>query len=66
MQLKPMRVGNVHLYTEGLSPAERAQTGVTLVDTVEDAVRLSIARSGDPRVAVIPEGPYVVPLFRPE
>ena len=25
----------------------------------------SVARSGDPRVAVIPEGPYVVPVYRP-
>ena len=65
MQLKPMRVGTIHLYTDGLSPADLALTGVNAVASVADAVRASVARSGDRRVAVIPEGPYVVPRYRP-
>jgi nickel-dependent lactate racemase len=65
MQLKPMRVGTLHLYTEGLSAGERALTGVNLVDSVAGAVRACVRRSGDPRVAVVPEGPYVVPRYRP-
>jgi nickel-dependent lactate racemase len=64
MQLKPMRVGTIHLYTDGLSPDERALTGVNLVASVTEAIRASIDRSGDRRVAVIPEGPYVVPRYR--
>ena len=63
MQLKPMRVGTIHLYTEGLSPADRALTGVNQVDSVVEALRASVTRSGDRRVAVIPEGPYVVPRY---
>ncbi len=62
MQLKPMRVATIQLYTTGLAEAERRITGVELVDSVDEAVRASIARHGDPAVAVIPEGPYVVPV----
>ena len=62
MQTKPQQTATVQLFTEGLDAAERALTGVGLVESVDDAVAASIARSGDPAVAVIPEGPYVVPL----
>lgn len=62
MQLKPMRAGSVQLYTTGLSEAERAETGVQVIDSVADAVAAAIARHGDPEVAVVPEGPYVVPV----
>jgi lactate racemase len=65
MQLKPMRVGSIQLYSQGLPEADRAFTGVEMIPSVEAAVEASIARSGDPRVAVIPEGPYVVPVYRP-
>jgi len=61
MQVKPMRVANIHLYTDGLDEADRALTGVNLIDSIEHAVARSIERSGDRAVAVIPEGPYVVP-----
>jgi lactate racemase len=63
MQLKPMRVGRVELYTTGLSPADRDLTAVSIIDDIRGAVERSIARSGDPAVAVIPEGPYVVPRY---
>jgi len=63
MQLKPMRLGNIKLYTTGLTGEERRITGVEIIDSVEDAIRQSIDEHGDPAVAVIPEGPYVIPLF---
>ena len=65
MQLRPMRAGTVHLYTEGLAPKERALTGVQMTESLGDAVAESAARHGDNRVAVIPEGPYLVPVHRP-
>ena len=40
---------------------ERRLTGVETISSLEDAIRESIARAGDAAVAVIPEGPYVVP-----
>jgi nickel-dependent lactate racemase len=65
MQLKPMRVGAVHLYSGGLDPRQRELTGVNMVESVEEAVRRSVKDSGDDAVAVIPEGPYVVPVYQP-
>ncbi|MDR1078882.1 MAG: nickel-dependent lactate racemase [Propionibacteriaceae bacterium] len=63
MQLKPMRLGRIQLYTGGLDQAERRITGVELIDSIDRAVADSIARSGDPALAVVPEGPYVIPVF---
>ena len=63
MQLKSMRAGRVKLYTTGLDGEERTLTGVDTVDA--RSTRRSPTRSrqrGDPAVAVIPEGPYVVPV----
>jgi hypothetical protein len=65
MQLKPMRAGRVHLYAGGLAPADHPLTGVHMVGSAAEAVYASVARSGVRRVAVIPEGPYVVPVHRP-
>ncbi len=66
MQLKPMRLAKIQLYAPGLSPADAALTGVELVRSVEWAVSAAVRESGDRAVAVVPEGPYVVPVFRPE
>jgi len=63
MQLKPMRIGRVRLYCGG--PVDPALTGVTAIDSVERAVVESAREMRDPHVAVIPEGPYVVPYFVP-
>ena len=66
MQLKPMRIGTIHLYTDGLSDEELVLTGVNIVTSVEDAIAQSVQQSGDNRIAVIPEGPYVIPSYRAE
>ena len=65
MQLKPMRVGAVHLYSEKLAADAWGLTGVARMASVPDAIRASVRRSGDAHIAVIPEGPYVVPEYRP-
>jgi lactate racemase len=65
MQLKPMRQSHVALYTSGLAHDDRRLTGVTVIDSIDDAVCDSIERTGDPAVAIIPEGPYVVPFYSP-
>ena len=64
MQLKPMRVGSIKLYTEGLSEADFRVTGVERALSVEAAIAQSIAEHGDNAIAIIPEGPYVVPFAR--
>lgn len=62
MQLKPMRTGTVYLYTTGLSDDDRKLTGVQSVDNIKAAIAASIEKHGDNAVAIIPEGPYVVPV----
>ena len=63
MQLKPMRLGRVQLHATGLSAQERGITGVETIDSVDQAIGQSIERTGDNEIAVIPEGPYVVPFY---
>ena len=64
MQLKSMRAARVQLYTTGLDEADRAVTGVEMIDSVETALAQALARADDPDIAVIPEGPYVVPVVQ--
>lgn len=64
MQLKPMRVGGVQLYAPDLAPVDHAVTGVERVDDLAAAVAAAVRRHDDPDVAVIPEGPYIVPFAR--
>ena len=63
MQIRIQRVGNVYLYAPNLPADCRDLTGVILIDSVEQALAESLERQGDREIAVIPEGPYVVPLF---
>ena len=63
MQLKATRATRVQLFSEGLRGEERTLTGVEMVDSLQDAVDESIARTTEPSVAIIPEGPYVVPRY---
>jgi len=64
MQLKPMRRARIQLYSGGLPAADRGLTGVDMVDSMESAIERSVAESADRAVAVIPEGPYVVPRYQ--
>ena len=66
MQLKPMAIGTIQLYSTGLNPAQHILTGIARIDSVPSAVLESVAASGDSAVAVIPEGPYVVPFLQLE
>jgi hypothetical protein len=63
MQLKPLRVGRVELYASGLSAADRAITGVNVIEDVDAAIAASVSRAQDSAVALIPEGPYVIPYY---
>ena len=65
MQLKPMAVGNVQLFSGGLDPADHPLTGVQVIHSIKEAIDNSVRRTGDTAVAVIPEGPYVVPMYHP-
>ncbi|MDG2128518.1 MAG: nickel-dependent lactate racemase [Fuerstiella sp.] len=64
MQTKPMQVGRIHLVTNGLLAQDHALTGVNVTSSLQAAVHDSLSRSPHQSIAVIPEGPYVVPFFR--
>ncbi len=63
MQVKAMKRGNIFLYSGGLTKDQQALTGVTVIESPLAAVTESVKAQGDHRVAVIPEGPYVIPLY---
>ena len=64
MQLKVAKVGKIHLYSGCLCDADMQLTGVVPVNSLVDAIQQSVDTFGDKRVAVIPEGPYVIPRCR--
>ena len=63
MQTKATERGTVHLYST-LSPSLQALTGVSIVDDLQATIQASIAASECKSVAVIPEGPYVIPYVQ--
>lgn len=66
MQLKPMRKGKVYLYTQGLRDPEQELTGVAVVGCRAELLdRIAASLDPDKRLAVIPEGPYVLPFVKP-
>lgn len=62
MQLKPQAIGNIHLYAPALGSGHQ-WTGVQEVESIEQAVVASLDRHRSDTIAVIPEGPYLVPFF---
>jgi len=62
MQLKPMRLGSIHLYSEQLPAEQRALTGVQQISELSETLLACIQRQEDQSIAVIPDGPYVVPV----
>jgi len=64
MLVKALRVGTVKLYTTGLSKESLQDVYVDPVTSVEQAVAVSVKAHNDPDVAVVPEGPYVIPTFK--
>jgi len=65
MLLRPLDIGRVSLFSEGIQGADRELTCVEMIDSIETAIEQSVASSADRSIAVIPEGPYVIPVYRP-
>ena len=61
MLVKALRLGNIHLYTTGLSSGDLKDIYINPVSSVSNSVLESIRKHKDNRVAVVPEGPYVMP-----
>ncbi|MCE5334700.1 MAG: nickel-dependent lactate racemase [Desulfobacteraceae bacterium] len=65
MQLKPMKIGRVHLFSDVLSAGDKQLTGLPCSKegiSALDFIREVIGNPSGP-VAVIPEGPYVIPRY---
>ncbi len=62
MLVKALKKGTIQLYCTGLSPEDLKDIYVQAVPSVEAAVTASVDACGDKAVAVVPEGPYVIPL----
>lgn len=63
MLVKALRAGKVQLYTTGLSGQDLKDIYVEAVSSVEEAALASTRAQGDKEIAVVPEGPYVIPLY---
>ncbi len=62
MLTRPPEGVEVTLFSEGLDAEQRRLSGVHITDDLNATVAASIARHGAEQLAVIPEGPYVVPF----
>lgn len=60
-----LRHCNLTLFAPGLPKNDQGLTGVTHTDDLDGAINASVLRHGDPAVAVIADGPYIVPVFTP-
>jgi nickel-dependent lactate racemase len=61
MLVKALRVGSIRLHATGLGEEDLKDVFVKPVSSIEEAVMASFKAHGDPDVAVVPEGPYVIP-----
>ena len=68
MQTKIMNVGNVHLYAPGLQRSDQKLTGVNIIRDLNEFVESRVIKNldlfGESSLAIIPEGPYVVPTLK--
>ncbi|UCD57824.1 MAG: nickel-dependent lactate racemase, partial [Candidatus Hydrogenedentota bacterium] len=63
MLVKALRRCTVYLFSAGIAEQDWPLTYATRVRSVEEGLSLAVARSGgDARIAIIPEGPYVIPM----
>ncbi len=62
MLLKATDRSQVHLYSSCLSREQGSLTGVKRIESLERAIEESLQRHQSNTMAIIPEGPYVVPM----
>jgi len=65
MLVKALQVATVQLYTTGLNETDLRNTCVQPAKAIGSAILGSVRASGDPHIAVIPEGPYLIPHYKP-
>jgi len=65
MLVKALRAADVKLFTTRLKPSDMADIFVDPIASIEKAILESTKAHQDAHVAVVPEGPYVIPVYRP-
>jgi hypothetical protein len=63
MLVKALRLGTIKLYTTKLSERDLKNVYVEQVSSIEEAIMASVRAQGDNKIAVVPEGPVVIPFF---
>ena len=63
MEIKSLKKGNIFLFSEGLSEEDKLYTGVNIINNLTKAIDESIKRHNNNNLAIIPEGPYVIPVI---
>ncbi len=66
MLARSLQVGPVHLLAGGLAPQDQLLTGAVPEGDLRAALGAAVSRSRGGRLAVIPEGPYVLPRIAAE
>ena len=62
--MRSMRVGKIKLFAPALKKDDRILTGVDVIEDITESIAESINIQDSPEIAVIPEGPYVIPFSR--
>ncbi|MBH87637.1 MAG: hypothetical protein CMJ12_00590 [Pelagibacterales bacterium] len=63
MEIKSLKKANIYLFSEGLSKEEKKYTGVNIINDLNKAIDESIKKHDNNNIAIIPEGPYVIPVI---
>ncbi|MDG2001214.1 MAG: nickel-dependent lactate racemase [Alphaproteobacteria bacterium] len=63
MEIKSLIKGNIFLFSEGLSEKDKLYTGVNIINNIAKTIDASIKRHNNNNIAIIPEGPYVIPTI---
>lgn len=63
MLVKALRVGKIQLYTTKLNQEDLKDIFVDPITSIEDAVMAGLRTYGDHEIAIVPEGPYVIPIL---
>lgn len=64
MLVKALKTCRVYLYSTGISDRDKPLTGVHSIDDINYELKKCLNTIKDKRVAVIPEGPYVIPIYK--
>jgi nickel-dependent lactate racemase len=63
MLVKAMKKANIYLYSGGLTEDQHSLTAVHSIASPSKAISDSVRTHADSHIAVVPEGPYVIPLY---